>query len=291
MAVAVGAVSAAGPMIAAAAAPLLAVAFWRNAMASGLLVPAALLRFRSELRAMGRRTWLLALVSGTFLAGHFAAWISGLGFTTVASVVALTSTQPVWAALIARTRGVAVPARGWLGIAIAVAGAAVLTGGDVALSPHALLGDLLGIAGGVFGAAYVTVGAEVRHRVSTTAYTAVCYGTASLLLLVTCVVAGLPLSGYATRTWILLGAVTLGPQMLGHTVFNRVLRTTSPTVVSLAMLLEVPGAALIAAIWLGETPPLTAIPGGILLLSGVAVVIASRRHGKPPIPTSKPLRS
>lgn len=279
MAVAVGAVSAAGPMIAAAAAPLLAVAFWRNAMASALLGPVAVIGCRRELRAMGRRSWVLALVSGMLLALHFGAWISGLGFTTIASVVALTSSQPVWSALIARARGISVPAGGWLGIAAAVIGAGLLTGGDVALSSRALVGDLLGMAGGVFGAAYVTVGAEVRRTVSTPAYTAVCYGVASMLLLVICLAAGLPLGGYSAGTWALLVAVTLGPQMLGHTVFNRVLRTTSPTIVSLVILLEVPGAALIAAAWLGQTPPLTAIPGGILLLSGVAAVIVAGKSG------------
>lgn len=277
MAVAVGAVSTAGPMIAASAAPLLAVAFWRNAMASGLIVPAALVGFRHELRAMDARNWLLSLTAGIFLALHFGAWISGLAFTTVASVIALTSTQPVWAALMARLRGFGIPARGWVGIAMAVGGAGLLTGGDIAVSPPALVGDLLGLAGGVFGAAYVTVGAEVRRVVSTTTYTAVCYGAASILLLITCLVARLPLGGYPAKTWALLGAVTVGPQLLGHTLFNRALQTTSPTIVSLVMLLEVPGAALIAAVWLGQIPKPIAIPGALMLLLGVAVVITARR--------------
>ncbi|MGH3328907.1 MAG: DMT family transporter, partial [Streptomycetales bacterium] len=273
MAVAVGAVSTAGPMIAAAAAPLLAVAFWRNALASGLLVPVALARFRHELVAMGRRTWGLALLAGVFLALHFGTWISGLAFTTVASAVALVCTQPAWAALIARLQGEWMPLQAWLGIALAVAGAALLTGVDVAVSPGALPGDLLGVAGGVFGAAYVTAGGRVRRTISTTTYTAVCYGTAAVLLLGVCLAARLPLAGYPAATWGLLLAVTVGPQMLGHSLFNRVLQTTRPTIVSLAMLLEVPGAALIAALWLGQTPPRAAVPAALLLLAGVAAVV------------------
>jgi drug/metabolite transporter (DMT)-like permease len=59
-------------------------------------------------------------------------------------------------------------------------------------------------------------------------------------------------------------------------LINRVLRTTSPTVVSLALLFEVVGAAVIAAIYLGQTPPLAAVPAALLLLSGIAMVISSR---------------
>ena len=83
---------------------------------------------------------------------------------------------------------------------------------------------------------------------STTSYTALCYSTAAVALLVACLVGGVQLGGYSSTTWLQLLALTLGAQLLGHSLFNLVLRTTSPTVVSLALLLEVPGAALIAAV-------------------------------------------
>ncbi len=70
------------------------------------------------------------------------------------------------------------------------------------------------------------------------------------------------LVGYDSKTWLQLLALTLGAQLLGHSLFNLVLRTTSPTVVSLALLFEVPGAALIAAVFLGQSPPLAVLPAG-----------------------------
>jgi drug/metabolite transporter (DMT)-like permease len=82
--------------------------------------------------------------------------------------------------------------------------------------------------------------------------------------------------GYTAETWLQLVALTVGAQLLGHSLFNKVLRTTSPTVVSLALLFEVPGAAVIAAIALGQTPPLAALPAAILLLVGIGLVISSR---------------
>jgi drug/metabolite transporter (DMT)-like permease len=278
IAVAVAAVSTSAPLIREAAAPALAVALWRNLLASGVLVPFSLVTARRELARLDRRQWRLAVTAGTLLALHFATWIPSLSYTTIASSVALVATQPVWAALIARQRGQHVPPAAWVGIGVAVAGAVLLTGIDVRLSARALYGDLLALAGGALAAAYVTVGAEVRASVSTTAYTTICYATAALVLLGVCVVGGQQLAGYPAGTWWALVGLTVGAQLLGHSVFNRVLRTTSPTVVSVAILFEIVGAALLARLWFGETPPAAAIPAAALIALGVVLVVRSGRE-------------
>lgn len=271
--VALVAVSTSGPLIAATAVPALAIAFWRNAMAAGVLVPAVLLTCRDELRSLDRREKRLTLLAGLFLALHFATWIPALSYTSVASATALVATQPVWAALLSSARGVPVGRPVWAGIAVAMSGALLLTGVDLGVSGRALFGDALAVAGGAFAAAYMTAGSEVRRSVSTTTYTALCYSTTALLLLVVCVVGRQSLGGYDAGDWLKLLALTGGAQLLGHSLFNRVLKTTNPTVVSLSILLEIPGAALIAALFLGQTPPLLAIPAAVLLVSGLALVI------------------
>jgi drug/metabolite transporter (DMT)-like permease len=280
--VAVSAVSTSGPLIAAASAPALAIAFWRNAMASGLLVPIALTRFRGELRQLTRREWTLAVIAGAFLAAHFATWVPSLRYTSVASATALVATQPIWNGLFARGLGHHVPRRAWIGIGIAVAGAAALSGADFSVSSRALFGDVLALTGAVLAAAYVAVGGEVRRSVSTTGYTTICYGTASVLLLGVCLGARLHLAGYSGKTWLQLAALTVGPQLLGHSVINRVLRTTPATVVSLAILFEVPGAAFVAWLALNQTPPASVLPGVALLLMGLAVVVSGRTPDAPP---------
>lgn len=277
MLLAIGAASTAAPLTAAAAAPALAVAFWRNALGAAATAPVALRRARRpELAGLSRRRLLLMLAAGVFLAAHFGTWMSSLAYTTVASAIAMTATQPVWAALLASIRGQRLPPSAWLGIAVAVGGVITLTGIDLTVSTVALGGDLLALAGGVFGAAYITAGGEIRGGVSTTSYTLVCYGSAAAALLVGCLAAGLQLSGFDTATWLAIIAIAAGPQLLGHSLLNRVLATTSPTVVSLGTLFVTPGAALIAWGWLGQTPPLTIIPAIGLLLGGVALVVTSR---------------
>jgi drug/metabolite transporter (DMT)-like permease len=282
MLVAIVAVSTSGPIIAATAAPALAIAFWRNAMASGALIPHAALTRRGELRAMSGHDLALGVLAGGLLAAHFATWVPSITYTSVSSATALVSTQPIWAALIARRLGHHIPTRAWIGIVVAVGGAALVTGVDVTVSSRALAGDVLAIAGGACAAAYMFAGNRVRQSLSTTTYTAVCYVTTSLVLLVVCAAAGRPLAGYSANTWLKLAALTAGAQFLGHSLFNRVLGTTSPTVVSLAILFEVPGATLIAAVWLHQKPHLAAVPGLLLLLVGVGLVIAARDRSTPP---------
>jgi len=225
------AVSTSGPLIAAAAAPPLAIALWRNVFALGAIGPYALLRHRGELRGLDRREWRWALGAGVLLALHFATWVPSLTYTTVASSTAIVCSQPVWVAMIARSMGHVVPRRAWIGIGIALLAVVVLTGVDFSLAPRALGGDLLALAGGVFAAGYTVAGGEVRRTVSTTAYTLVCYGTAAVLLLAGVLVSRQQLVGYDGRTWLQLLALTAGAQLLGHSLFNRVLRTTSATVV------------------------------------------------------------
>ncbi|CAA9258550.1 MAG: hypothetical protein AVDCRST_MAG41-2294 [uncultured Corynebacteriales bacterium] len=281
IAVALVAVSTSGPLIAATAAPALVISAWRNVLAGGVLLPVALLRNRAELRALDRRMWGLCLLSGALLAAHFAAWVPSVTLTSVASSTALVATQPVWAALLARAGGRQVSRQVWVGILVAVAGAALITGADLSLSTRAVAGDLLAVLGGVFAAAYVTAGAAVRARTSTTTYTTVCYSTCALILVAACLLSGQPLGGHSGETWAKLVALTVGAQLLGHSLLNVVLRSTSPTVVSLAILFEAPGAALIAAVWLDQLPPLTALPGILVLLVGLAVVIRAGGRAVP----------
>ena len=277
LAVAVAAVSTSAPLIAGAEAPTLAIAFWRNALSLPVLGVWLLARRdeRAGWRARSPRDRRLSLLAGAFLAAHFATWIPSLSYTSVASSVALVATQPVWAALIARHRGDPIQRRAWLGIGLALAGTVLLTGGDLSLSARAVFGDLLAMVGGVLAAAYVTVGGELRQRVSTVGYALACYATATAVLLALCLVTAQPLGGYERDDWLAIVGLVLGAQLLGHTLVNLVLRSISPTAVSVAILFEILGAVLIARLAFGETPPAAAWPAALLIAVGVVVVVRS----------------
>lgn len=279
--VALAAVSTSGPLVREAAAPTLSIAFWRTFLACVLIVPVAWVRHRTALRALGRDEWRRAALAGAFLGLHFGTWVPSLSFTSVASAVALTCTQPVWAAVMARARGEHIARGAWIGIGVALLGALVLTGVDLSLSARALFGDALALAGGVFAAAYVTVGSDARRTMSTTVYTSVCYPVAAVALLVACLVGGQNLTHYSAHTWWILVAITVGPQLLGHSLVNRVLRTISATTVSVTILFEIVGATLIAWWWFGERPTAGAYPAAVLIAAGVVLVVRANRAAVP----------
>ncbi|HWH00722.1 MAG TPA: DMT family transporter [Pilimelia sp.] len=294
VAVAVAAVATSGPLIAYAAAPALAIAFWRNALAGALLAPVAAVRRRAELRRLaapaGRREGLVCVLAGVALAVHFATWVPSVKLTTVAAATALGATQPVWQGLIARYQGRRLSGGTWLGIGCAVLGAALATGADVAVSPAAVAGDLLAVGGGLAAAVYHALGERARVTVSTTAYTTVAYGVCALVLLTVCLAAGLPLAGYSGDTWLAILGLVVGAQLLGHSLFNYALHRISATTVSVLILLEVPGAALLAWAWLGQVPRPVSLAGLGLLLVGVALVVRrpQRGAGAPALPVVPP---
>jgi drug/metabolite transporter (DMT)-like permease len=282
IAVAISGISFAAPIVVAISVPSLAVAFWRNAFGVLASAPYVAVRGRREWLALfrgDRRPLITAVAAGVALSVHFALWIPSLRMTTVAASTALVTTTPVWTVVLDKIRGRPVPAGVVFGVGVAMAGMLLITGVDAGRSGRALLGDLLALLGGMAAAVYVSAGEAARQWMSTASYTFTAYTTCALLLLAACVagrqrVAG---EGYDARTWGLLLLLTLCAQLIGHTLLNRALAVAGATTVSLSILLETPGAALVAWVWLGQEPPVLIIPGAALVLAGIALVVVSRR--------------
>jgi drug/metabolite transporter (DMT)-like permease len=278
------------PLIASAAAvPALAMSMWRSALAAGVLAPVAVARHRGEIRSLRHREWARSTFSGVMLAAHFAFWIASLHYSSVASSTALVSLQAGWVVIFTRLGGQPVPGRVWTGVVIAFAGVIVVSGVDFSISTEALVGDLLALLGGVFSAVYVIVGGRVREDVSTTSYTLICYAASALVLLAASMLGGVELVDFAADDWAAIIGVTVCAQLLGHSVFNHLLATMSPTIVSMTILLEVPGAALLAALFLHQTPPLAVYGGLVLILAGLVIVVRSRAEEAAYAEASAPL--
>jgi drug/metabolite transporter (DMT)-like permease len=240
-------------------------------------------------RGAGRREGWYCVLSGAALAVHFATWMPSAQLTSVATAAGLVATQPVWQGLIAHAQGRRPPGIVWAGIGVAVVGAILATGADFGGSQRAVAGDLLAIAGGMAAAVYTAIGERARVTISTTTYTTICYGTCALLLLVVCLVGGVRLTGFGASTWLAILGLVVGAQLLGHSLLNYALHRISATMISVLVLLEAPGAALIAWVWLRQLPRSAALPGLALLLAGAAVVVlGGARAGRPTEPVPAP---
>jgi len=275
-------VSLSGPLMAAATSvPALAMSLWRSGLGALAIAPSGLTRYREELRALPRRELVRSCFAGLMLAGHFATWTASLKLTSVASATSLVCLQAAWVVVLARLAGTAPGNRVWLGLACAFLGVLVVSGVDLTVSTRALAGDGLAFVGGAFAAVYTIVGGQVRQVASTSTYTLICYATSAVALLVASLAAGVQITGFPLKGWLLILAVTLAAQLLGHSVFNHLLAVMSPTLVSMTLLLEVPGAALLAAVLLGQAPPLAVYGGLALICAGLAVVVGTQRSRQP----------
>jgi drug/metabolite transporter (DMT)-like permease len=291
IAVGVLAVSTAAILIRLAEAPSLALAFWRCFLGALALAPFAL-RHRGTL-ALDRAQTKRLVASGLFLALHFALFISALSFTTVASAAVLVTMSPLFVGAGAALFLSEPPSRRtWVGIALAGAGAlavGVADFGAADLGRRALLGDALAFGGAVAVAGYLLLGRLARRHVPVTVYAAAVYGVAAAALLVVCLLTGTPLAGYDAGTWLAIAGLVVGPQLLGHTVFNGLLSTVTATVVAVAVIAEPVGATILAWLVLAELPTPWFWLGAPFILAGVWLAASAGTRGDPqPAPAPPP---
>jgi drug/metabolite transporter (DMT)-like permease len=253
----------------------LAIAAWRLGLASVVLLPLA--AARGTAFRMPRRDVLLCVASGVALAFHFVLWITSLRYTSVSSSVLFVTTHPIFVGLGAHfLLGERVGRRLAVGIALAVLGGAMIGFGDVRFGGTALHGDLLALAGGLAVAVYFLIGRRVRRSVALVDYIAITYGTAAVLVLAAAWIADVQLVGFAPQTFLWLGLLALGPQLIGHSTFNWALKHLPASKVSVVILAEPIGSTLLAILFFAEAPAWPSAIGAAIILVGIYLSLRSK---------------
>ncbi len=251
--------------------PAIAIAAWRLTLASILLAPIVLARGPAEWRRLSRPDFVLTLLSGIFLAFHFAFWISSLDYTSVMSSIVLVSTNPFFVGL-ASVFLLQEPMRRWtvVGILIAAVGGALVGLTDMgSASGQSLRGDALALAGAVAVSGYLLIGRRLRRQLSLFAYIGLVYSTAAVVLLALAWLMGAPLLNYSPLAYILIVLLAIGPQLIGHSSYNWALKYVSATFVTVTILAEPIGATILAIPLLDQIPSPPKIIGGALVLVGI----------------------
>ncbi len=272
LALGVVSVSFAAIFIRLAEAPPLVIAAYRLGLASLLVCPTAWVHSRQELRRLARRDIIMALVSGAFLALHFALWIASLSYTSVATSVVLVTTTPIFVAIASYfIFGEKLGKQTILGIAVCLTGAILIGYGNWQLGPDPLLGSMLALLGALAIAGYMLIGRRLRQNIGLLSYISVTYSSAAVLLLLSALAFGYSLFGYSPTTYLMLVLLAIVPQVLGHSSLNWSLRFVPATLVTIAVLGEPVGATALAFAILDEVPTFTEIGGGILILAGIFI--------------------
>jgi drug/metabolite transporter (DMT)-like permease len=280
-------------------APSLVIAAYRLTLASLLLSPIALLGQRNELFSLSRREIFLAFVSGVFLALHFASFITSLEYTTVASSVVLSTSTPLWVALLAPVI-LKEPMHRYLfiGMVMALVGSTIVGLSDACalgangiscpplknfLGDQSLFGNLMALLAARMAVGYILIGRRLRSKISLISYVFLVYGIAALVLLLVMFLAGQSPLGYPSQTYLWLVLLALVPQLLGHSSYNWALRHLSAIYVSVAIIGEPVGSTILAYFLLEETPSTLEIFGAILILVGIYLASHS------PVPREIPM--
>jgi drug/metabolite transporter (DMT)-like permease len=258
-----------------AAAPALAIAAWRVGLALIVVLPLAVVAPRA--RSASPAAIARAAGAGAFLALHFAAWIASLEHTTIARSVLLVSTSPIWVAVIQFLAGGLAPSRTTLlALAMAIAGAAVVSGGGRG-GEAALMGDLLAVGGGVAMAGYFLLSRAAQAGLPFRSYLGIAYGVAAAVLWAAVLLTGTQAAGFDARTWWALGGMAAISQLVGHSGYNWSLRHLDPLFVAVVSVGEPVLASMLGWWLLGEALDARTGVGGLMILAGIALAALAAR--------------
>ncbi|HKG22626.1 MAG TPA: DMT family transporter [Blastocatellia bacterium] len=257
--------------------PPLAIAFYRMAIATGLLLPLALAFKKREISLLSRKDLALLLLGGLCLAVHFGAWITSLKYIPIATSVVLVNSHPLFVVLASYLFLGERPSRIHLiGTMTGLAGMLIIGREGLSDVRLALVGDALAILGALAVVGYFIIGRKVRARVSLLGYAAPLYAACSVFLLMWAKATGTRLHPFGAAEWLYFAALAVVPTILGHTVFNWAIRHVRPSTISLAFLGEPVVASILAFFFFDQRPPLSTFVGGAFVLAGVYLTTAFR---------------
>ena len=264
--------------------PPLLIACARLLIATVALTPIALRRYKERLARLSRDEAKLIALAGICLAAHFTAWVTSLKYTTVLVSVVIVSTGPIWVAILevfflhirlsrAVVMGLLVALTGGVIIGIPLNGA--LSAPQAAEDLNAtVIGALLALVGALTVSVYLLIGRKLRATLPVIPYVWLVYGVASISVLIVIGITSTPVSGFRAQGYIVLLAMGLAPQLLGHSSLNYLLEYFPAAMVSMFSQLEPIGSAILAVILFRELPPAKQIAGSAIIIIGV--VLASR---------------
>ena len=264
-------------------APSLVIAMWRVALATLVLTPLVLGGYRPTLMSLPRSAFGLAMLSGVFLALHFASWITSLEYTSVLTSVTLVTTNPLIVALATPFLLREQLSRVTLGaILLAMCGGVIISAmGDAGTATNQsapLLGAGLAVVGSFAVAGYYIIGRRLRATIPVLPYIWLTYGAAAVALAVLVGLSGLPVGGLPGNAYVWMTLTGLIPQLIGHSLFNYALGYLSAAFVSLTVLGEPIFSTILAVVFLAERPLPPQLIGSAAIL--LALFIASREEAR-----------
>jgi len=253
--------------------------FYRLAFASLLMLPFVLARSLHRPSGFTRANIIYPLLGGICSAFDLGIWSASLAYTTAANATIIGNTAPLWVALASMLFfGQHFSRAFWIGLGLALVGAALVVGADFLQQPRLGIGDLMALTASFFYAGFYLVTERGRATIDTLPYTWLVALTAAAVLFFMNLGLGNPFLGYSPATWRVFLAAALISQVLGYFSITYALGHLPASVVSPTMIGQPIVTAILAIPLLGEVPGPAQAVGGIIALAGIFLV--NRAHSR-----------
>jgi len=262
-------------------------AFYRMFFAAILMAPFSLPGLKRHLSLLPAKELRLLVLSGVILGLHFASWITSLKYTTISNSVIIVATQPFFVAVIESLAWKdKISRKAVYGMVLAFIGMIIISQADFRLGGDHLMGDLLALIGAFCAGAYLLIGRRVRQHLGNRYYVFPVYSLAAITLLIIAIPFKSPLTGFPATTWICFLLLALIPTLVGHSLYNYLLKFVRAHLVAITILGEPIGATVFAAVIFSEFPPLATYIGGALILSGIFLALSRVKSDKSVLETA-----
>ena len=254
-------------------APSMVLVFYRVTFATLLLTPYVFWRHRAEMKALKGRALLLCVLAGVFLGFHFVSYFESLRRTAIAPAAVLVNTEAIFVTIgtvlfmKAKLNG-----KAWFAVLLTFIGSVIVAMADAGSGGGALLGNLLALAGALFGAVYTMLGTACRRGgVSTMVYSYFLYASAALAVLLFLLVSGTAPLGYEPVNFLTTLGMAVCCTIGGHSVYSWGLKFLPASFVASAKMLEPVFASVWALFLFGERPGILVILGGAVVILGIVI--------------------
>jgi len=219
----------------------------------------------------------VACLAGLFFGADVAAWASGIVLSGATLPTLFANTNPIWVGLGAWLlfREQLKPGF-WLGVLLALGGAALILGVEFNQGLALDQGSLLGLLAGFFYGAYFLIAQRGRQHLEALSFFFFSTLSSALVLLVASLALGQPLTGYSTTTWLVLIVQGLLIQAAGWFLISYAQGYLPASLVSPTLLGQPVLTAILAGPLLGEHLRPTDLLGGAAVLVGIFIVHGTR---------------
>ena len=263
--------------------PSLVLAAYRKSFVTLMMLPVVSGNpaYRRELLQVSRKTGLLCLLSGFFLAIHFWTYFLSVHNTTIAASQVLVGLEVIFVAVFMSMTGkerFSIWSR--TGIFVALLGSVLVAYSKGGLQSGGMLfGNIIGIVSGLMLACYSIIGTNVRGEgLSNNVYSLLVYGSSAIILDLMVLISPYHFTGYGSINYLMALLMAVFNSLLGHSIYNWSFKYVSPTLVAMIKIFQPVFASIWALLLFREIPALNQLAGGVVVITGIIMYIRNKEE-------------